>query len=161
MSSLALLCFGRRIVYPYNYLLLLAFTLSESLIVGCVVCFYTAPSVVLCLGCCCGISAGLCIFSLQTKHDLSSLRGVLFVLGLNVFFIGIIAIFVDGWVRVLYYALALVLFSVYLAVDVHLIAGRGQYRLEEDDFIQASIMLYIDILNIFISLLRLFGQRDD
>ncbi|CDJ52301.1 hypothetical protein, conserved [Eimeria brunetti] len=61
----------------------------------------------------------------------------------------------------LYSALALVLFSFYLVIDTQLIIRRGSVRLEEDDYIVAAVMIYLDVINIFISLLRLFGERSE
>jgi len=50
------------------------------------------------------------------------------------------------------------LFSLYIVYDVHMIARK----LSPDEYIPASISLYLDILNLFLHILRILSslQRD-
>lgn len=161
VSSLVLMCTSARVRYPYNYLLLLLFTASEAMLVGTVCAFYTVPSVVFALGATVLITVGLSLFACQTKYDFTSCMGVMYILALNLLLFGLLALFLGNWAQVLYSTLALVLFSFYLVIDTQLIIGRGQLRLEEDDYIVAAVMIYLDIINIFLTLLRLFGERSE
>jgi len=57
-------------------------------------------------------------------------------------------------------AASLLLFSVYLIYDIQLIAGGEHKRMNQlssDDYILAAINIYLDILVIFLELLRLIG----
>ena len=47
-----------------------------------------------------------------------------------------------------------VLFSAYIVYDVHMIANR----LSPDEYIHASISLYLDIVNLFLHLLRILAE---
>ncbi|OEH78447.1 protein lifeguard 3 [Cyclospora cayetanensis] len=161
ISSLVLMCTTARMRYPYNYLLLLVFTCSEAMLVAVVSAFYAASSVAFALGATVVITVGLSLFACQTKHDFTSCMGVMFVLTLNLVLFGLLALFLGTWAQVLYSSLALLVFSFYLVIDTQLIIGRGQLRLEEDDYIVAAVMIYLDIINIFLTLLRLFGERSD
>lgn len=161
VSSLVLMCSTARNRYPYNYLLLLLFTASEAMLVGVVCAFYTVPSVTFALGATVLVTVGLTLFACQTKYDFTSWMGVMYILALNVLLFGLLSMFLGNWAQVLYSSLALILFSFYLVIDTQLILGRGQLRLEEDDYIVAAVMIYLDIINIFLTILRLMGERSD
>lgn len=49
----------------------------------------------------------------------------------------------------------LVCFALYLVYDVQLIVGNKRIRFEEEDYILAAINLYLDVVNIFLEILRL------
>lgn len=49
------------------------------------------------------------------------------------------------------------LFSGYIILDVHLLATR----MDVDDYIWSSVALYLDILNLFLYILRLLGQTQN
>lgn len=52
--------------------------------------------------------------------------------------------------------ICVVLTSFYIIFDTHLIMTRVSY----DDYIIAALMLYIDIINLFIHLLSIFGSMN-
>lgn len=59
-----------------------------------------------------------------------------------------------------YSAFASLLFSFYLAYHTKLIVGgkHAKYRLNEKDYVFGAMALYMDIINIFLSILRLIGE---
>jgi FtsH-binding integral membrane protein len=50
-----------------------------------------------------------------------------------------------------------ILFTMYILYDTHMIMEK----LSPEDYIDAAVSLYLDIVNLFINLLRLFGKRKD
>ena len=56
---------------------------------------------------------------------------------------------------------SLLLFSVYLIYDVQLVVGDKEKKFSEDDYILAALNIYLDIVNIFIQLLKMFGTRNN
>ena len=50
--------------------------------------------------------------------------------------------------------------TVYLAFDTKLIMGGGRFELTPDDYIEAVVQLYVDIVYIFLYLLQIFGRSD-
>ena len=50
-------------------------------------------------------------------------------------------------------ALGVLLFGLYLIFDTQLILGKGRYSLSIDDYILGALVLYVDIIMIFIYLL--------
>ena len=54
-------------------------------------------------------------------------------------------------------AVAAVLFSLYLIYDLQLIMGGKTYALSPDDYVAASLSIYLDVVNIFLALLTIIG----
>lgn len=53
---------------------------------------------------------------------------------------------------------AIVLFSAYIIYDTQLIVGKGKRSLSTDDYILGAVMLYVDIVILFLQLLKLLGK---
>ena len=63
-------------------------------------------------------------------------------------------------VHTVYCAMGVIAFTVYLAFDTKLIMGGGRFEYGPDDYIEAVVQLYVDIVQIFLYLLRIFGGSD-
>merc|ERR1719401_2541810 len=118
----------------------------------------------------CGIVIGLTIFACQTKHDFTGCGPYLFVgmlcLMMFGFFMWLGSFFLSGaaWstMNLLYSCGGALLFSFYIVYDTQLIVGGKHERSQQfgiDDYAFAAINLYLDIVQLFIYLLRIFGQR--
>lgn len=93
------------------------------------------------------------IFALKTKSDLASLGKMLFIALIVVVVASIINIFLGSpMLQVIIAGVGAILFSLYIAYDTQNIV-RGLY----DSPIMAAISLYLNFLNLFISLLQLLG----
>jgi len=145
---------------PTNFYLLGLFTALESYTVGVVVTFYDQTVVLQALIVTFGIFVGLSLFTLQSKWDFSGMAPFLFA-GISLLilfsFVGIIFPFGNE----MHLALAIVgvvLFSAFIIFDTYLLFNK----LSPEDYIEASISLYLDIINLFLQLLRIFAelQRD-
>ncbi len=55
--------------------------------------------------------------------------------------------------------ISVLIFSFYLIFDTQLIMGGKRYEIEIDDYILGAIILYTDIITIFLYLLRIFGGK--
>ena len=89
------------------------------------------------------------------------MTGALFALLCGLIMFGIMAaIFQSQVMDTLYAALGAILFSVYIVVDTQLIMG-GKHRLaiSPEEYIFAALNLYLDVINLFLFLLRLFGNN--
>jgi FtsH-binding integral membrane protein len=112
------------------------------------------------------IFVGMTIYGLKTKEDLSSYDGffkggliaLVIVSLLNLF----LKISILGW---FISVCAVVLFTALIAYDINRIMNIFQNNnLSEEDYNKFStigaLMLYLDFVNLFLNLLRLFGRRD-
>lgn len=94
------------------------------------------------------------IYALKTKKDLANMGKMLFISLIVVFVCSLINVFFLNSTpfQALISAACVVLFSLYVAYDTQNIV-RGLY----DSPVLAAVNLYLDFLNIFISLLQLIG----
>ena len=80
------------------------------------------------------------------------------IFGIILLFFGIACIF---WrnpiVHLIYACLGALLFSIYLIFDTQLILGQGQFAYSLDDAYLAAIQLYIDVIQLFLMILRIVG----
>ena len=86
----------------------------------------------------------------------------LFVILLVFILFGIVAMFFPNIpiVRKVYAGIGALIFSLYLVYDTQLMmGGKHKYSLSPEEYIFASLNLYLDIVNIFIYILSLFGDR--
>jgi FtsH-binding integral membrane protein len=56
-------------------------------------------------------------------------------------------------------ALGVIIFGIYIIIDTQLIMGSHKYGITMDDYILGALILYIDIIQLFIYILRLLSER--
>ena len=56
-------------------------------------------------------------------------------------------------------AILVVFYGLYLIFDTQLIAGGHSHKLSMDDYVIGAMLLYIDIMMIFLELLKLLGDK--
>lgn len=59
--------------------------------------------------------------------------------------------------NVIYSALGALLFMAFLAFDTQLIMGGKKYEIDPEDYVFAALMLYVDVIYIFLFILSLLG----
>jgi len=155
---------------PQNYYLGLLFTVAESVMVGFVCTQYTTSSVLVCMGITALVTTGLILFACQTKYDFTGMGPYLFcavlvLMGMSMMmWLGSIA-GVGGDMhgfRLVYATAGSLIFSMFIVYDTQLIVGgkHAQNQYSIDDYAMAAISLYIDIIQLFMMLLQLFGDRN-
>lgn len=100
-----------------------------------------------------GIVCGLTLYAMTTKHDFSVLGGMLYVIGSAMLIFGLFSYLLGPTVRLIYCFLGVILFGFYLVFDTQLILGGKRYELDKEDYIFGAVILYLDIINIFLYLL--------
>ncbi|CAN7939733.1 unnamed protein product, partial [Ixodes hexagonus] len=92
--------------------------------------------------------------------DFTSCAGFLFI-GLWVLILfGFLTIFTyNRIVNTIYSALGALLFMAFLAFDTQMIMGGRKLELSPEEHIFAALQLYMDIVQLFLFLLRLVGRR--
>lgn len=153
----------RRISATVAIGLFFVYAASMGLTVGLIVSLYTGASVATAFLSSAAMFGGAAVYGATTKRSLAGLGGIL-VMGL----IGLVAaslvnLFLqsDGLAWGLSLA-AVVLFTVLTAFDVQRIANGGLVLATgsvEKAAVYGALQLYLDAVNLFLSLLRLFGDR--
>lgn len=162
-SMIAIMCIPQcRYVMPLNIIMLFIFTLSVSVLVGMVTIHYDTNIVLLAFGATAFITIGLSLFACQTTYDFTSWAPYMMVVLLALIFLGIINIFVHNQVlNTVYASFGALVFSIYIIIDTQMIiGGEHKYSIGPEDHIFAAISLYLDIVNLFLYLLSLLGDRN-
>ncbi|XP_036374848.1 protein lifeguard 1 [Megalops cyprinoides] len=144
--------------HPWNLLGLAVVTLSLSYMVGTVASYHNTTAVVIAMASTMVISFTIIIFSAQTRVDFTVCNGVLLVLSVDLLMFGFFCcFFYSSVLQIVYGCLGALLYSVFLAVDCQLVMGRQKYALSPEEYVFAALILYLDIITIFLYLLILLG----
>ena len=126
---------------------------------------YTTGSVVGAFAGACGVFGGMAIVGYTTKKDLSKLGPILFGALIGLIVASIVYVFVGGGVFNLILGWAgVIIFAGLTAYDMQKLKNMGAMHLGDEDAVQkfaifGALQLYLDFINIFLSLLRIFGNR--
>ncbi|KAI5680225.1 hypothetical protein M9H77_01452 [Catharanthus roseus] len=147
--------------HPVNYLLLGVFTIALSFAIG-LTCAYTKGKVILesvILTTVVVVSLTLYTFwAAKRGHDFNFLGPFLFGAVMVLMLFALIQIlFPLGRISVMIYGcLASIIFCGYIIYDTDNLIKRYSY----DEYIWAAVSLYLDIINLFLSLLTIFRAAD-
>ncbi|XP_068598798.1 fas apoptotic inhibitory molecule 2b isoform X2 [Brachionichthys hirsutus] len=162
-TYIALTCCGDlRRQFPWNIILLVLFTLSMAFMMGFMSSFYNTKSVVLCLGITALVCLSVTVFSFQSKVDVTSCHGVLFSLCVVMLLCGVtVSIVVPfgyvPWLHAVYAVGGAILFTLFLAFDTQLLLGNKRHAISPEEYIFATLSLYLDIVYLFSFLLQIIG----
>jgi FtsH-binding integral membrane protein len=125
---------------------------------------YTTTSVVGAFAGAAGVFAGMALYGYATERDLSGLRGILFGALIGIIVASVVFMFVGGSTFNLIIGWAgVIIFSALTAYDMQSLKNlraSGTITAENDEklAIFGALRLYLDFINLFISLLRIFGS---
>ncbi|XP_063783629.1 protein lifeguard 4 [Pseudophryne corroboree] len=138
--------------HPVNLYLLFGFTLLEAITVAIAVTYYEVAVVVQAFILTTAVFFGLTAFTFQSKRDFSKLGAGLFA--------GLWILIIAAFLRLFFYSETIelviaaggaLLFCGFIIYDTHLLL----HKLSPEEHILAAINLYLDIINLFLHLLRL------
>ncbi|XP_010596896.1 protein lifeguard 4 isoform X2 [Loxodonta africana] len=138
--------------HPLNLYLLFGFTVLEALAVATVVTFYDVYIILQAFILTTAVFLGLTAYTLQSKRDFSKFGAGLFA-ALWIFCL-------SGFLKLFFYSETMelvlaaggaLLFCGFIVYDTHSL----MHRLSPEEYILAAISLYLDIINLFLHLLRL------
>jgi len=152
------LTYWKRKSYPTNLLFLAVFTGLEAYAISVVTSFFDSRIVLQAVLLTAGIFIALTLFACQTKYDFTSWMPYLFGGVWALILFGFMAAFFPyNTVELLYSGLAALIFSGYILVDTQLVLKH--YHVEEE--IAAAISLYLDIINLFLAILRILNNQQN
>lgn len=173
--------------HPTNLVLLGAFTILEAVGVGAVAASYSLPSVALAVAATAVSVGALSAYAARAKTDYTLKGGMLVSALTALLFTMLVGAFAQSRAfEVAVSGAAALLFSAFLVADLQMVMGgagwggagwgvgggrraasagaRAQPRgflLGPDDYVAAAIQLYLDVLNLFLHLLRILGTERD
>ncbi|CAJ0590938.1 unnamed protein product [Cylicocyclus nassatus] len=163
MAIVLACCTSVRRSFPLNIIVLGIFTLASGCMTMAVTATYNVQSVLLAFCITTGVSAAIAIFAITTKRDITSCLGIACILGVTLFFFGLVAAIASIFFHVkflytVYAALGALLAMLYLAIDIQMVMGGKRYEISPEEYIFAAMQIFLDILNIFMFILQLFKE---
>ncbi|WP_288867121.1 Bax inhibitor-1/YccA family protein [uncultured Sneathia sp.] len=145
------------------------YSISTGVILSFIAEYYTLGSVISVLSGTIVLFLVLTIYGYTTKSNLQSYTSFLFVGIISIIIMSVINMFIgSNTLDLLLSALAVVVFVIYTAYDTQRIKNtiislsyQGQLDLLDRVEIIGALSLYLDFINLFIYLIRIFGRRKD
>ncbi|CCG81377.1 Bax Inhibitor family protein [Taphrina deformans PYCC 5710] len=156
-SLLAL--FWKRQSYPTNFYLLALFTTVEAYTVGTVTSYYDSKIVLEALVLTTGVFLALTLFTFQTKYDFVSWGSFLYMALWGMVMVGFVGMFFphNSGFELAYSGFGCLVFSGYILYDTQMIIKHHSV----DEYIMASVSLYLDLINLFLNILRILNQMNN
>lgn len=147
---------------PYNYMILFGYTLSMSVMISGICANTKVELVLMALFMTVVMVIAVTLYALTTKHDFTIYGGALFVFAAAMFLVSICLMFTNNnALHVIYSTLAVVMYGFYLIYDIQIIVGNHSNKLTYDDYVLAVLILYVDIIGIFIEILKILKRTDE
>ncbi|EGW33991.1 uncharacterized protein SPAPADRAFT_59399 [Spathaspora passalidarum NRRL Y-27907] len=146
--------------YPINLILLGCFTVFEAYGIGVVCAFVESEVLIQALLLTLVIFVGLTLFAFQTKYDFTSWQGAVGMVLWGLIAWGFIMMFFPGQTGMMekvYCFIGAAVFCVYIVIDTQNIMKTAHL----DDEVISTIKLYLDILNLFLFILRILNNERD
>jgi len=153
-------CEGARRKAPTNFIFLGVFTAAEGLMLGSVCVYFQADAVLIAVGICAAVTLALTLFAFQTKIDFTNCGGMLCALVMILCLAGLLMCFMpyNKWAMIGYGSAGALIFSLYIVYDTQLMmGGKHKYSLSPEEYVFASLNLYLDIINLFLYILMIIG----
>mmetsp|Transcript_91908 Transcript_91908/g.297407 ORF Transcript_91908/g.297407 Transcript_91908/m.297407 type:complete len:257 (-) Transcript_91908:68-838(-) len=156
--------------FPANEILLFLFTAFQGVLVGYVSAAYSWQSLALAVGTTTVLVFGLSAYAFTTRSDFTGTGVYLFVALLTLCTFGLILLVLAlcgihiQWMMITYDVICVLLFMMFIVYDTQLMLGDWgghEQQFSVDDYVFAALSLYLDIVNLFLHLLRLLGDSPD
>jgi FtsH-binding integral membrane protein len=106
---------------------------------------------------------GLTVYAFTTKKDFTYMGGLIWMALFSFMFMGMFML-IFGYgasyaaynaMNIFYCTVGVIIFGLYLIYDTQLILGGKRFQLDYDDYILGAMMLYMDIIRIFLYILEI------
>lgn len=153
-----LICFKsvmRRV--PINYILLLSWTMCEAYLVACCCAIYDPQTVIMAAVATLAVTVSITIYAWTTKTDFTFCGGMLFTAVCLLFLLTLFS-FIFPFLNAAICVLGVMIYSFYLLYDTQLIFGKVGIEYDVEDYILASLNVYLDIIQIFLYMMEIIGS---
>ena len=160
----AMICTPAGKSHPANLILLFIFTICESITVTGFTCnpWRFPPHTVMLAGFVTAMTTiAVTMYACYTKTDFSIFVGVLFI-----FVLAMLPVLILGFIvrtkmmHLVICAFGVLLYGLFLLIDTMIIIGKTgdpDEKIDEGEYCIAALMLYLDIIMMFLYILELFG----
>jgi FtsH-binding integral membrane protein len=158
------MCVPAASKFPLDMLLLFVFILSFSYLIS-FSCSIVAdeipgPTVVIAIGTTVAITIALTLYAFFCKVNYALLCGIIIVVSITMFMVFMVAIFTFAPIMIsIYCGLAVIIYGIYLVFITKMIIGNENMDgFPMDNYILASLFLYIYIIKMFLMILRIVAN---
>lgn len=144
---------------PMNYIMLFTWTMCEGYMLAVCCSFYEPQTVLLAGVLTAAVTISLTIYAMTTDVDFTFLGGLLFSCAAIMLVWSIYSIIFGVVLNSFYCALGVIVYSIYLIFDTQLIMGKFGVEFNIDDYVYAALMIYIDIIQLFLYILQMLGKK--
>jgi len=147
---------------PYNWMYMFSYTLFMTYLLGVVGVVYSSQMLLLGGITTLSIFLGLSLYAIQSKYDYTQYGNYLIIVLFSLILFGFILSFTNiPILNTFYSVLGAIIFAFYIVYDTQLIVGGNhrKHQFSTDDYVIASISLYLDIINMFLYLMDLLNGR--
>lgn len=158
--------------YPTNMILLTIFTLGESYLVSYLTLRYEPESVLMAAIATAGATLGLTLHAFTTKTDYTKLMHFVggnqyhnLAFGWSIFWVFLflsmfnVLLFRSSLLSNLMALVIAGIYSVYILIDTQLVLGGKNKELTLDNYVLGAMILYVDIVQLFLKILQLLGEK--
>lgn len=160
VTCISLVCYRANArVAPRNYILLSIFTLCEAILFSHITGIAPPENVIIAAVLTAAMVIALTIYAINTEEDFTICGGMLFMCLMLLIVASIMSLFWHTKARDIFISAATIfLFGIYVIYDTQLIVGDKTRALSIDDYIIGAIMLYIDIMRIFLEIMKILAK---
>jgi len=155
-------CYDKIKEKPYNWVYMISYTLFMTYIMGVVGVAYSSEMLLLGGMTTLSIFTGLSLYAIQSKYDYTQYGNVLIIVLLSFILFGFILSFTTiPIMNTIYSVVGAMIFAFYIVYDTQLIVGgeHRKHKFSTDDYVIASISLYLDIINMFLYIMDILDGR--
>ena len=166
---ISLFCYDEYIrIYPHNCIFLAFFTGFMGLLVAGATAGYQNESVLYAAMITLLITGLMSLVAIFAPFDLTGAGGFLMSGLISLIILGIVTSILCGTgnsacntMNMVYTWFGILIFCMYIVYDTQKIIGgeHKKYSYAQDDYVMAAIALYLDIINLFLLILRLIGKK--
>jgi FtsH-binding integral membrane protein len=136
--------------------LFLLYSATNGVIFALVFELYTSQSIFTAFAVTAGMFGAMALYGYVTKTDLSKLGSILFMALIGLILATIVNIFVAN--EALYWITTYAGVAIFAGLTAYDVQKIKQYEGGQGDAIRGALSLYLDFINMFLFLLRIFGQ---
>lgn len=156
-----------RMSYGVAFTLFSLYSVITGMMLSSIFMMYTTSSIAMVFFITAGMFATMALYGAVTKADLTSMGSILFMVLIGVIIASIINLFIQS--SMFHFVLAIIsviVFAGLTAFDVQKIKELAQRMDTEAEFagniaVLGALTLYLDFINLFLSLLTIMGERRD
>lgn len=160
ISLVTICCIKPARKYPWNYVLLFSFTIFITYTIGYISAYYDSLAVLSASFTTFGVVFSLAVYVHFSKRDFRICIGITISMTTGMLFFGLSMSF--AYVSVISSVIGfavVIIFSVFIVYDMQLICGGRYDALSYDDYVIGAMLLYIDIIALFLYMLRLLKTK--